>query len=82
MWRIRRTGRRWLPGAVARPLAAGSWEGLLGYSLVFVGGSNTLLALHPTSGQYEARVLDLGALYGPLPGGAHPNPDPNPNPNP
>ena len=35
-----------------------------------MGGSNTLLALHPTSGQYEARVLDLGALYGPLPGGA------------
>ena len=70
VWRIRRTGRRWLPGAVARPLAAGSWEGLLGYSLVFVGGSNTLLALHPTSGQYEARLLDLGALYSSLPAGA------------
>ena len=63
VWRLRRTGRRWLPSAVAKPLAAGVWDELTGYSLTFVG-SSTLLALHPTTGRYELRMLDRGALIG------------------
>ena len=60
-WSIRRSGRRWLPSAVARPVAAGSWEALVGHSLVYLG-SATLLALHPTTGAYQVRFLDRGAL--------------------
>ena len=64
-WPLRQGTGRTLPRPGQQPLAVGTWPSLIGWTLVYAGGS-TLVALDPTSGNYEVLLLDSSAFQPPL----------------